>query len=187
MIGFHGAEPPAVATAFDFSTIRTLVDVGGGTGNLLATKLRAHPQLTGILYDRPHVVSQARANLTAAGLADRCSAIAGDFFESVPSGGDAYVLSHVLIDWHEEKCLTILGNCRRAMVPHGRLLVVESVLPAGDVPHPGKILDLVMLTVPGGVERSAEEYETLLGNAGYRVSRIVPTTSAVSVIEAMPS
>jgi tRNA A58 N-methylase Trm61 len=115
MIGFHGAEPPSVATAFDFSTIRTLVDVGGGTGNLLATILRAHPQRTGILYDRPHVVSQARANLTAAGLADRCSAIAGDFFESVPSGGDAYVLSHVLIDRHEEKCLTILGNCRRAM------------------------------------------------------------------------
>jgi predicted O-methyltransferase YrrM len=187
MIGFHGAEPPAVAAAFDFSTIRTLVDVGGGTGNLLAAILRTHPRSSGILYDRPHVASQARANLTAAGIADRCSVIEGDFFESVPSGGDASLLSHVLIDWHEEKCLTILSNCRRAMGAHGRLLVVESVLPAGDIPHPGKILDLVMLTVSGGVERSGEEYATLLGRAGYSVSRIVPTTSAVSVIEAMPS
>lgn len=186
MIGFHGAEPPAVAAAYDFSTTQTLVDVGGGTGNLLSTILRTHPHLRGMLYDLPHVVPEARMKFKAAGVTDRAAAVDGNFFESVPNGGDAYLLSHVLIDWEEEKCLTILRNCRKAMGPDGKLLIIESVLPAGDAPHAGKILDLVMLTVSGGVERSAEEYGALLERASFRLARIVPTASAVSVIEATP-
>lgn len=187
MIGFHGGEPPAVAAAYDFSKIQTLVDVGGGTGNLLATILRAHPHLRGILYELGHVVPAALANFTTSGLTDRCSAVTGNFFKSVPAGGDAYLLSHVLIDWNERKCLAILRNCQRAMGRQGRLLIVESVLPSGDEPHPGKVLDLVMLTVTGGVERSGEEYAALLAKAGFRLARIVPTASAVSVVEAVPA
>jgi len=105
MIGFHGEEPPSVAAAYDFSKFRTLVDVGGGTGNMMATILRAHPHLTGILCDLPHVVPEALTKFTASGIADRCKAVAGNFFESVPAGGDAYLLSHIIIDWDEEKCL----------------------------------------------------------------------------------
>ncbi|HZI95094.1 MAG TPA: methyltransferase [Patescibacteria group bacterium] len=187
MIGVHGAEPAAVAAAYDFSDIQTLVDVGGGTGNLLTTILLAHPHLKGVLFDLPHVVPHALQNFAAAGTANRCQAVSGSFFESVPPGGDAHMLSHVIHDWDEEKCLTILRNCRKAMGSKGRLLIVEFVLPAGDEPHAGKILDLVMLTVPGGVERSGEEYGALLAKAGLRLTRIVPTESAVSVVESVPA
>ena len=187
MIGVHGGEPASVAAAYDFTGIRTLVDVGGGTGNLLTTILLAHPHLHGVLFDLPHVVPHAQANFTTAGIADRCKAVGGSFFETAPTGGDAYMLSHVIHDWDEEKCLTILRNCKQAMGNKGRLLIVEFVLPPGDEPHPGKILDLVMLTVPGGVERSGEEYGALLAKAGLRLTRIVPTESAVSVVEAVPA
>ena len=112
---------------------------------------------------------------------------AGDFFETVPAGGDAYVLSHIIHDWNEDQCLTILGHCRKAIKPDGRLLIVEMVLPAGDTPHPGKMLDMVMLVIPGGQERTEAEYASLLGKAGFRLSRVVPTASAVSVVEAVPA
>jgi hypothetical protein len=110
----------------------------------------------------------------------------GNFFEAVPAGGDVYLLSHIIHDWSEDQCLTILRNCRKAMKPSGRLLIVEMVLPAGDVPHPGKMLDMVMLVVPGGQERTQAEYEALLAKAGFRLERVVPTESAVSVVEAFP-
>jgi hypothetical protein len=135
-------------------------------------------------------VPHAQANFAAAGIANRCTAVGGSFFETAPKGGDAYMLSHVIHDWDEEKCLKILRNCRQAietMGSKGRLLIVEFVLPPGDEPHPGKILDLVMLTVPGGLERSGEEYGALLAKAGLRLTRIVPTASAVSVVEAVAS
>lgn len=184
MVGFHGAEPPAVAEAYDFSGIRTLVDVGGATGNMLSAVLSRHGALRGVLFDLPHVVSDAPALLEARGVGDRVSVEAGSFFEGVPSGGDAYLLSHVLHDWPEEQCLAILGNCREAMPRDGRLLVVETVLPPGDTPHPGKLLDMAMLVLPGGQERTETEYAALLGRAGFRLNRVVPTASAVSVVEA---
>jgi hypothetical protein len=105
----------------------------------------------------------------------------------VPPGGDAYVLSHIIHDWDEAQCLTILRHCHRAMGPEGCLLLVETVLPPGDAPHPGKLLDLLMLTVPGGVERTADEYTALLAAASFRLTRIVPTASAVSLVEAVPA
>jgi O-methyltransferase/methyltransferase family protein len=185
MIGFHGAEPPAVAEAYDFAGIDTLVDVGGGTGNLLGTVLRRHKRMKGIVYDLAHVVSEALRNFRAWGIADRASAEPGSFFESVPAGADAYLLSHVIHDWDEEKCVAILRNCRAAMRDSARLLMVEYVLPSGNEPHIGKILDLVMLTVPGGMERSDKQYRELLAKAGLHVTRIVPTASEVSVIEAV--
>jgi SAM-dependent methyltransferase len=187
MVGFHGNEPPAVAEAYDFSRFKNVVDIGGGTGNLLATILSRHAGPRGVLFDRPHVVLEAPSLLKARGVADRVMIKAGDFFETVPAGGDAYLLSHVIHDWNEDRCLTILGHCRKAIKPDGRLLIVEMVLPAGDTPHPGKVLDIVMLVFPGGQERTEAEYESLLGKAGFTLSRVVPTASAVSVVEAIPS
>jgi hypothetical protein len=184
MIGFHGAEPPAVADAYDFSKVGTLVDVGGASGHLLATIVARYPALRGVLFDLPHVVRDAPALLGARGLADRVSIQAGSFFERVPEGGDAYLLSHIIHDWNEQQCLTILGHCRRAMGPDARLLIIEMVLPEGDTPHPGKMLDLMMLVGPGGQERTEQEYAALLGKAGFRLTRVMPTASAVSVVEA---
>jgi hypothetical protein len=187
MIGMHGQEPAAVAQAYDFAGIGTLVDVGGGSGNLLKTILTAHPHVQGVLFDLPHVTAEAERQMAAAGLADRCQMASGSFFDSVPSGGDAYLLSHVIHDWDEEECVKILTNCRRAMGANGRLLIVEMVIRPGDEPDLGKLLDLVMLVIPGGQERSEEEYRALLDKAGLRLSRVVPTASPVSVIEAVPA
>lgn len=186
MVGFHGQEPPAVAEAYEFSHFKTIVDVGGATGNLLATILARHSEPSGILFDMPHVVSDAPAFLRERGVAERVSIHSGDFFKGVPAGGDAYLLSHVIHDWSEDQCVTILDNCRKAMAQNGRLLLVEMVLPAGDVPHPGKMLDMVMMVLPGGQERTEAEYAGLLSKAGFRLTRVVPTVSAVSIIEAVP-
>jgi hypothetical protein len=170
MVGFHGAEPPAVVAAYDFSGLTTI--------------LARHPASRGILFDLPHVVRDAPSLIQARGLADRVTIQAGSFFDGVPAGGDAYLLSHIIHDWSEEQCLTILGNCRRAMNPASRLLIIEMVLPPGNAPHPGKLLDLMMLVGPGGQERTEHEYAALLGKAGLRLTRVVPTESAVSVVEA---
>lgn len=186
MVGFHGAEPAAVAEAYDFSGFATVVDVGGATGNMLGAILSRHPGPRGVLFDLPHVVSDAPALLKERGVDTRVRIEGGSFFETVPAGGDAYILSHVIHDWSESQCLAILGHCRKAMKPDGRLLLVEMVLPAGDEPHPGKILDMVMLVLPGGQERTEEEYRLLLEKAGFRLNRVIPTASAVSVVEAVP-
>jgi hypothetical protein len=186
MVGIHGPETPAVAAAYDFSRFRTIVDVGGATGNMLAAILSRHPGPRGILYDLPHVVRDAPELLKAHGVADRVAIEAGSFFDKVPSGGDAYILSHVIHDWSEKQCLDILGHCRRAIGPQGRLLIVEMVLPPGDTPHPGKLLDITMLVMPGGQERTPDEYAALLAKAGFRLERVVPTASPVSVVEAIP-
>ncbi len=186
MVGFHGAETPAVAAAYDFSRVKTLVDVGGATGNMLAAILSRHAGPRGVLFDRPHVVGEASALLAARGVVDRVTITAGDFFETVPAGGDVYLLSHIIHDWTEAQCLTILGHCRQAMQPDGRLLIVETVLPAGDTPHQGKIQDMVMLVFPGGQERTEQEYVSLLDKAGFRLARVVPTASVVSIVEAVP-
>ncbi len=185
MMGIHGAEAAAVAAAYDFSGFDTIADVGGSTGNLLATILDRYAGPRGILFDMPHVVRDAPGFLQQRGMADRVRIEAGSFFESVPAGADAYIMSHIIHDWQEEQCLTILGNCRRAMTRQGRLLLVEIVLPPGDTPHPGKMLDMVMLMVPGGRERTEAEYAALLQKAGLRLTGVTPTASPVSVVEAV--
>ena len=187
MVGFHGGEPVAVAAAYDFSVFDTIVDVGGATGNMLAAILTRHTKPRGVLFDRSQVVGEAPVLLESSCVMERVEIEGGDFFESVPSGGDAYILSHVLHDWSEAQCLTILRNVRRAMKPNGRLLVVETVLPPGDTPHPGKILDIVMLVIPGGQERTEAEYAPLLAKAGFRLHRVVPTDSPVSIVDASPA
>jgi enamine deaminase RidA (YjgF/YER057c/UK114 family) len=185
MVGFHGGEPPAVAAAYDFSPFGTVVDVGGATGNMLCAVLAKHPKVKGVLYDLPHVVEDAPALIKERGLSDRIRIESGSFFERAPAGGDAYILSHVIHDWDEEECLTILGHVKRAMNPGAKVLLVEMVLPEGSEFHPGKLLDLVMLTVPGGEERTPKEYAALLAKAGLRMTRVVPTESAVAVVEAV--
>jgi len=185
MVGFHGREPPAVAEAYDFSGIGSLVDVGGASGNMLGHILSRHPNVKGTLYDLPHVVADAPPLLAAHGVADRVDIQSGSFFDSVPAGHDAYLLSHIIHDWDDGENATILKNVREAMKPDGKLLIVEMVLPETDEPHMGKMLDMMMLLVPGGEERTPSEYAQLLEPNGFKVNRVVPTNSSVSVVEAV--
>lgn len=185
MVGLHGAEPPAVAAAYDFSKFATVIDVGGATGNLLTTILGRYPTPRGVLFDLPHVVADAPELISERGLVSRIKIESGSFFENVPSGGDVYLLSHIIHDWSEAQCLAILGNCRRAMQSNSRLLLIEMVLPTGNAPHLGKMLDIIMLAIPGGQERTEPEYRALLDKAGFRLKQVVPTESAVSVVEAV--
>ena len=185
MIGIHGPETTAVAKAYDFSGIANLVDIGGGTGNLISAILRANPKLSGIIYDLPHVTADAKERIADMKLAERCEVIGGDFFKSVPNG-EAYIMSHIIHDWDEDRCLTILRNCRKAN-PDAKVFIVEMIVPPPGVDHPAKFFDLVMLVIPGGQERTEEEYAALLGKAGYRLERVVPTDSPVSVVEGVPA
>jgi hypothetical protein len=187
MVGIHGRETAAMLDAYDFAGLGTLVDVGGGNGSLLTAALHRHPKLRGILYDRPDVVERARPALKAAGLEERCQAVGGNFFEAVPAGGDAYLMRHIIHDWYDDQCLTLLRNCRKAMTPDGKLLLIEAVIPPSNGPFSSKFLDLNMLVIPGGMERSEREYRELLAAAGFRLARVVPTATEVSVIEGVPA
>jgi hypothetical protein len=187
MVGYHGAEHAAVAAAYDFSRFGTIIDAGGATGNFLSAILARHSQPCGILYDMPHVVCDAPALIQSRGLANRIRIEPGSFFDHVPEGGDVYLLSQIIHDWDEEHCLTILGNCKKAMKPGSLLLIVERVLPAVNGRHPAKRLDISMLVLTGGQERTEQEYRELLDKAGFRLSRVVATESTVSVIEAFPA
>ena len=178
-------ENEAIAAAYDFSGLRTIVDAGGGHGSLLAAILRANPGLRGVLFDRPQVVAEARHRLDAAGLEGRWEAVAGDFFDAVPAGGDAYLLKRVIHDWDDERAVAILRNCQRAMSEGGRLLVIELVIPPGNDPSFSKLFDLLMLVQSGGQERTEAEYRTLLDAAGSAPTAATPTRALVSVAEAV--
>ena len=186
MTAIHRDEPAAIVKNYDFSGIGRLMDIGGGTGGLLAEILREYPQMDGVLYELPEVANDARQNLEARGLSTRCEVIEGNFFDSFPPGGDAYILSHVIHDWDEESCLKILKNCHTAMQNKSRLLIIEQVIPSDDGFHPAKILDLLMLTMMTGQERTREEYAELLRKADFQLERTIATPSAASVLEAFP-
>jgi hypothetical protein len=186
MIGGTTQIADGVVGAYDFSPFGTVVDVGGGYGTLLAAILRSNPTARGILFDQPHVVACAEEHLTAAGVTDRCARLGGDFFAAVPSGGDAYVLAQILHDWDDDRSVAILKQCRRAMPGHGKLLVIELVLPPGEEPFFGKWLDLHMLVMTPGRERTAAEYDALFRAAGFVLARVVPTPPGPSVVEAVP-
>lgn len=183
MTGIHGRETGAILDAYDFSGTSVIADIGGGNGSKITAILQRHPEMRGILFDLPHVIQRARPNIEVAGLTDRCQLIDGDFFQSVPSGADTYVMRHIIHDWDDEKSLTILRNCHAVMSPGNKLLLVESVIPPGNEPFMGKFLDLTMMLIPGGKERTKEEYRELYDRAGFDLVRIVPTTTDVSVIE----
>ncbi len=183
-----GQSAIAVAARYSFTDVRTLVDVGGGHGFLLGTLLRSNPHLRGVLFDLPEVTSGAPALLAQMGVADRVEIRSGSFFESVPDGADAYILKHIIHDWDDERCHTILSFCRQAMPPGGRVLVVEHVIPPGNDPYPGKILDLEMLAMTArGRERTAEQFRALLRAAGFTMTRIVQTPSPICVVEGRPA
>ncbi|HTU90876.1 MAG TPA: methyltransferase [Gemmataceae bacterium] len=187
MVGVHGAETKAMLDAYDFGGIGTLVDVGGGNGSLLLATLERYPSLRGMVFDRPDVIERARSNIKAAGLENRCTLTGGNFFETVPAGGDSYLMRHIIHDWNDEQCRTILRHCRKAVPPAGKLLLIESVIPPGNEPCFAKLLDLTMLAIPGGMERNEAEYRELLASAGFRLARVVPTTANVDVIECVPA
>ena len=182
MTGFSMQESPAIADAFDFSPFGTMVDVGGGHGHLLCTILKKYPGPRGVVFDAPHVVEGARPRIAEAGLSGWCRAEGGDFFQAVPAG-DAYLMKHIIHDWADDKATTILRNCRAAANPGAKLLLVEMVIPPGNEPSPGKLLDLEMLVIASGKERTEAEYAELLAGAGWKLTRIVATKSPTSVIE----
>ena len=178
----------ALLDAYDFASFGTLVDVGGGRGTLLAMILGAYPALRGVVFDLPHVVAAADAELTAMGVADRCAAVGGDFFATVPEGGDAYLLKNVIHDWGDAEAVTILRHCRAVTPQDGRLLLYEAVLPPSDAPSLGKLIDVEMLLMThSGRERTESEFRALLAAAGYRLTRVVPTQSPLSVVEGIPA
>jgi SAM-dependent methyltransferase len=173
------ADP--IVSAYDFSGIGKLVDVGGGHGYLLAAVLKKYPAMAGVLYDAQSVINGATNVLS--GVESRCELVAGDFFESVPPGGDAYMMKHIIHDWEDDKSLKILRNCHRVMNPGGRLLVVEMVVPEGNAPSPGKFLDLEMLLFLRSCERTEKEYRALFHKGGFELTRVVPTDTPYSVVE----
>jgi len=190
MADFTKMTAVAVAAAYDFTPLGTIVDVGGGNGALLLGILKAYAHLQGVVADRPDVVERAKKEIAASGLGARCRAVAIDFFREVPGGADAYVLKHVIHDWDDERARTILANCRRVVPPNGRLLLVEGVYPPridGSPESRGAAAnDVNMLVSTGGRQRSEAEFRSLYSAAGFRLTRIVPTPARASVIEGVP-
>lgn len=187
MTGTISEVASAVAAGYEFSEFGTVVDVGGGQAALMIAILRRASALRGIVFDLPHVVAGAQGTLQAAGVAQRCKLVGGDMFREVSSGGDAYVLSRIVHDWDDERAVAILANCRKAMDQNAKLLLAETVIPPGDTPSFGKLLDLQMLVDHAGQERTEAEYRALYEAAGLRLTRVVPTRSAVSIIEGVPA
>ena len=185
MTSLSAGAVAAVVGSYDFSGIRNLVDVGGGHGLLLASVLAKYPTMHGVLYDDPKVVSGAGEILAAHGVEERCESVGGNFFESVPSGGDAYILKHIIHDWSDEECLTILGHCHAGMSTGSKVLIVEMVVPARNQSGVSKFLDLEMLLFLTGRERTEDEYRSLLDRAGFEMTRIVPTLSPYGVVEGL--
>jgi hypothetical protein len=183
MTGMTLAVNDAVLSSYDFSSITKIVDVGGGHGSLIASILKANPQMKGVLFDALSVAEGAQNRIEAEGIADRCEVVSGDFFQSVPVGGDAHILKWIIHDWDDERSITILRNCHRAMTENGKLLLVEAVVPRGSEPHFSKFIDLNMLVMTGGRERTEDEYRTLLEASGFKLTTIIPTDSPMSVIE----
>jgi len=181
------AENRAVLAAYDVSDVGTVVDVGGGEGSLLRVLLEAHPALTGVLFEKPHVVELARASASDTPAADRLDLVAGDFFADIPPSGDVHVLKKVLHDWEDEQASVILRGCRAAMTGNDRLLVIEHVVQPGNEPGFAKLLDLLMLVFPGGRERTVEEHARLMAQAGLALTRTVPTEADVVILEAVPA
>jgi len=185
MVANHGGVAAALAASDELPATGTVVDVGGGKGTFLAAILHARPALRGVLLDLERTVDAAVEYLAAEGVAERCEIVAGDFFKAVPSGGDAYLLANVVHNWDDDEAMDILRTVRTAMPDHGRVLLVEVVLPDDDRPHPGKDLDVRMLTMHEGKERSQSEYSELIERAGFYLDRVTEL-ARFSLIVASP-
>ena len=185
MTGFSQQAAAAVVKAYDFSKFRTIVDVGGGHGATLLAILQANPTAKGVVFDAPSVVAGAAEPIRAAGMTDRCTAVGGDFFDTVPAG-DLIVMKHIIHDWNDDKATRILKACRAALPPTGTLALVEMVVPPGFAPGFANVLDLEMMVLCDGKERSEAEFRELLAGAGFKLTRVIPTDAPHCVIEAVP-
>ena len=191
MANFIAAHNAAVLASYPFSAIDTLVDVGGGNGSFIISALQANPRMKGVLFDLPHVAEQARKRIADAGLAERCEIIGGDIFTSVPEGGTAYILSQIVHDWDDDRAIAILESCHLAMKDKAKLLLVERILPAraeqSVALQRAFMLDVHMMATTGGRERTEAEYRALLDTVGFRMTKVVPTQSEMSVLECVPA
>lgn len=184
MSGVTGAAIVNVLPCYDFSGFKTIVDVGGGNGALLMGVLKLAPQAEGIVFDEEYVADETKKELEQKGFDKRCRTEAGSFFEFIPAGADAYLMKMVLHDWNDEQCIQILSNCSKAMRRESKLLVIESVIPEGNDPHPGKFMDINMLAMTGGRERTEKEFASLFEQTGLKLSKVIPTHSPMfSIVE----
>lgn len=179
-------DSPAIAEAYSFEGIHTLMDVAGGHGLLLATVLDRHAHLQGALYEIPSVIEGAK-NGPLQPVMNRCKLLEGNMFESVPAGYDAYMMKHIIHDWPDEVSINILRHCRAGINPGGKLLVIDHVIEAGNDFDPGKFLDLEMLIFPGGRERTEQQFHELFNASGWRVNRVIPTAAGISIVEGVPA
>jgi hypothetical protein len=179
-------DSPAVAEAYNFEGIRTIVDIAGGHGLLLATILEKNPHLQGTLYEMPHVLEDARSGPLKP-VMDRCTLASGDMFSSVPPGADAYIMKHIIHDWPDDRCVQLLKACRKGVNSGGELLVVDSVIQPGNDFFPGKFLDLQMMIFPSGCERTEKQFRDLFAASGWRLTRIIPTAAQDSIVEGVPA
>ena len=186
MSDYSALSSCAVLLSYDFSATRSLVDVGGGYGRLLTSILRMYPSMQGTLFDMPPVIAAAREKLDSDPCRERCTLVSGSFLDFLPPGADTYLMSSVIHDWDDERAIMILKNCRRSMKRNSRIVVLEFVVPTGEQSSFSKVLDLNMLVMNGGCERTAEEFRALFVAAGLKMTRIIPTLSPLSVLEAVP-
>ncbi len=187
MTSISAGLAPAILDAYSFAGIGTLMEIAGGHGYFICQALKRYPNMKGILLDLPSVVEGAKCAVCEMRMDDRCEPIAGNFFEHIPAGADAYFMQHIIHDWDDEHCLKILGNVGQALAGRkgGKLIVVDCVLPDNSQPHPGKFLDLMMMVFPGGKERTEPEWRALFARARFSIRKIVPTKAPESVIEAV--
>jgi hypothetical protein len=176
----------AVAEAYSFKGMRSIIDVGGGHGLLLATILQRHPRLTGTLYEMPLVIEGARQGPLVP-VMDRCKLAAGDMFASVPAGADCYIMKHIIHDWPDETSIQLLRNCRQGVNADGKLLVVDSVIDPGNGFNFAKFLDLEMLIFPGGLERTETQFREIFSAAGWKLERVMSTAAGISIVEGVPA
>jgi hypothetical protein len=186
MSSFHGPETGAVLDAFHYDGVSVLADIGCGSGAVMMATLQRHPGMKAILFDQAHVLERTRPHVQSAGLADRCTFVTGNFFESVPAGADAYTMRHILHDWQDDQCVQILNNIRKVIPASGRLFIVETVVPDGNDPSPSKLFDMIMMALPDGLERSEAQFQSIFKASGFELTGITPTQSPVSVVEARP-
>jgi ubiquinone/menaquinone biosynthesis C-methylase UbiE len=183
MSGMTAQANAALHGAYDFAGIKKIIDVGGGHGGLITSILERNPSMRGVVFDQPQVIEGARKNLAESSVAERCEAVGGNFFESIPEGADAIIMKWIIHDWNDEQSIAIMKNCHRALPEDGKLILVEAVVPQSSEPHFAKFIDLNMLVMTGGRERTEEEFRQLYETAGFRLTRVVPTESPFSVIE----
>jgi hypothetical protein len=187
MTSYSSQTIPAILAAYDFASFGTIADIGGGYGHLLGAILREYPKANGVLFDSAQVLEGAPAMIDSYGVRDRVEFVGGDFCESVPVVADCYLLKHIIHDWYDDKNETILRNIGKSMPAGAKVLVIDGVVPGPNEPHFAKFLDLEMLMLPGGKERTEDEFRSLLAKSGFEMTRVIPTQSNVCIIEAVKS